>query len=388
MIVRSIQWQFRKFIAGIIGIGPKNVKMFEDLYLSKKKSEIEYPENVNLVLKHEPGDIEFSPKIVTLDSQKFFIRDVKNWPRFQQKLLIKHPERKLFSVQNAAILGPSGIIYDRSTRTAIFESAVEWDDDLDTNRVFGSPKLKKVTKIEGVAYSICSIGADGGFYHFFHEVLPKLKLIEDYLSFIDYIIISGEACEWKLKWLKEIPLILPKILWLDGNGHLTFDQLLFCNQLVKDQHPSYWSISVLKKFFLNYNKLADILPTAIVWATRKDENKRVIAWEDDIGSKFPDIKFIDFSNLSVSETITLCRSSAIFIGPHGAAFSNLIFCHETTKVIEIFDSEQLLPLYGRLSYTLGLEHLAIQINFKGKNKNEDFETLEKSLNLTNSSSEY
>ena len=68
----------------------------------------------------------------------------------------------------------------------------------------------------------------------------------------------------------------------------------------------------------------------------------------------------DFLTAPLSEHIALFNRAAIVIGPHGAGFSNLIFCRENTAVVEIgFDSSrgmQLDEMYFQLALGLHLRY--------------------------------
>jgi hypothetical protein len=65
-------------------------------------------------------------------------------------------------------------------------------------------------------------------------------------------------------------------------------------------------------------------------------------------------------NKPLSEHIAIFSRAAVVVGPHGAGFSNLIFCREGTAVIEIgYDSPEVLPLdemYFQLSLGLHLRY--------------------------------
>ena len=68
-------------------------------------------------------------------------------------------------------------------------------------------------------------------------------------------------------------------------------------------------------------------------------------------------------NAPLSEHIAMFSRAAVVVGPHGAGFSNLIFCREGTAVIEIgYDSPEVLQLdemYFQLSLGLHLRYWLI-----------------------------
>jgi hypothetical protein len=62
---------------------------------------------------------------------------------------------------------------------------------------------------------------------------------------------------------------------------------------------------------------------------------------------------------SLAEQISLFSRASAVVGPHGAAFSNLIWCHAATQVIEFFNPNYTPSYYLNLSKTLGLKYHSI-----------------------------
>ncbi len=165
-----------------------------------------------------------------------------------------------------------------------------------------------------------------------------------------------------MKWLNALAFKMPAIIWLEGNSHYRFDQVLFSNAVVADQQPSVWSAASIK---VNYNHLSKFTDKkTIIWASRSGLDQRAFKWEKLMADQFPFVKIVDFTLLSTEETTEICGECDVFIGPHGAGFSNIVFCKQTAVVVELFPDLELLPLYGRLSHSLGLKHFVINLNFE------------------------
>jgi hypothetical protein len=78
-------------------------------------------------------------------------------------------------------------------------------------------------------------------------------------------------------------------------------------------------------------------------------------------------KIIDDSPKSISEQFKLFQSAKIVLGPHGAGFSNILFCKKNTKVIEFFSGNYYPPYYFYLSGILGFDYYGIVENEKKLN---------------------
>jgi capsular polysaccharide biosynthesis protein len=63
---------------------------------------------------------------------------------------------------------------------------------------------------------------------------------------------------------------------------------------------------------------------------------------------------------SLEHHIALFAAASVVVGPHGAGFSNLVFCKQGTRVVEVgWDADDLMEMdnmYMRLSVALGLDY--------------------------------
>ena len=66
-----------------------------------------------------------------------------------------------------------------------------------------------------------------------------------------------------------------------------------------------------------------------------------------------DVEFIPDRPRSVAEQIRLFRDASLIIGPHGAGFTNLLWCAPRTKIIELFHGGYHPPYYYYLATMLG-----------------------------------
>lgn len=84
--------------------------------------------------------------------------------------------------------------------------------------------------------------------------------------------------------------------------------------------------------------------------------KRKVKNENDI---FPILKKYNFQIIednpkTIFEQFKIFQSAKIVLGPHGAGFSNILFCQKNTKIVEFFPKNYYPPHYFYLSGALGL----------------------------------
>ncbi|RZL68602.1 MAG: glycosyltransferase family 61 protein [Pedobacter sp.] len=349
----------KKYVNILFGTGPVKVESFFTIFPNKTNAILDLDERYSCLLKFEPGKIIFYDEVNIDPSQNLHFHPT----RYKNGGIFKTPDRYLFSLEAGCIFGTLGIIYDQVKRIAIDEATKDWFIPLKKNGLFTAFRINKPVYIDGVALSLCTVGSDGGFYHFLLEALPKLYLCEEIRHKIDYYIISGNKTDWKLKWLHRLGIREEQLIWQYGNAHYQFKQLLFTNKLNTDHQISSWSTDALRSLFKvdATEKKID----KVIYISRKNVLERELIWEDALLDKFPHIKKIDFSDMVPDETVKLMSEARYIIAPHGAGLANLAFANKGISVLELYPSEKnYFPCYQRLCNQMSIQHQVIWLDFQ------------------------
>ncbi|WP_299517094.1 DUF563 domain-containing protein [Mucilaginibacter sp.] len=321
-------------------------------------------ETLTDILIAEKGELLFYQPIPESYRDVLTGETVKQATKYYPGIIYKEEDRKLYSLASGYLIGLLGLVYDKTKRSFIDESAKLWTSDLATSEFVCQYHQPPVKHLPGVTLSCLTIGSDGGFYHFFHEVLPKFFFCQSVLPYTDHILINGPPVDWKEKWLRHIGLDLDKVIWIAYNSHYVCDQLLFTNRLIKDQHISNWSLNALKTLLRINETAAGQSSGDMIWISRKNVFARMIAWEDEVLRQFPAVKKVDVRDLSVTETIVLFSNASHVISAHGAGLSNILMCRPGTKILELFpDIKGYQPCYFRISTLCGLQHFVAEADF-------------------------
>lgn len=359
---------FKLILNYFLGIGPVRTREFKSLTL-KNPNFIDQPETLTTILKREKGTaICYGEPNIFGEEQLSHHRKIGNRYRYQAKGIYSEPDRILFSLERGCIFGSIGIIYDQKSRTAIKEAAEDWFKPISKHPLFTALRLKKPVFKKGVALSLCTTGADGGFYHFLLESIPKIAFCKEIFCSLDYIIVPGDETAWKKKWLDWLNIPNEKIIWQKSTSHYQFDQLLFTSRLIKDQQISLWQLNSLNQLLARDLVEKYHLKEKIVYITRKNVKERMLEWEEDFIANNPHLIVFDAAELSVNDTIVLFQQAKKIISPHGAGLSNLIFSKPGTTVIEIYPNDKTYqPCYQRICNLLGIHHSATWVDFENKN---------------------
>lgn len=352
----------RRLVNRLIGVGPYDLIPFSDI-LDEAHNEmshgIDHPESTTGILYQENTKwVKYSRPTLSL-TEKVSSRTVVNQTRYLEKGIFSEPPRIVYSLSNGGVAGNNGLVYDAKKRLAIKETVHNWTFSPRYQSVLLSPRFPPPIHLEGLTLSIVTLGAEG-FYHFFHESLPRLFLSRFLLDSIDYILINSCGEEWKTSWLKQIGIPIEKVIWIDGLSHYRCEQIIFVSDTVANEQPNSWSVTALRSLLgarSSQNK------DRWIWASRSDATSRQLSWENEMLNLFPKFEKVCFSKLSPKETISICSECKVFAGPHGAAFSNIVFCNSETLIIEFSPSCFKSPCFTRLADLCNLQHATLVADF-------------------------
>ncbi|RYZ18874.1 MAG: glycosyltransferase family 61 protein [Chitinophagaceae bacterium] len=334
------------------------------LVAAKYRKGIHEPEGQLQVLKEEPGSLFWYKAPQFLYNQPVKKVMIGGRDRYLDAGVFAEPKRTLYSLHYAGTIGTAGVVYLPQTRTVIKETAIGYETAPIEHSVLTAIRTSPAVHLPGTSISIIKMASEG-YYHFLLEALPKLLFCKELIDGVQQVVISGNDNNAILSWLQFAGVPAEKLRFTDGLTNYTYDQLLFSLDLVTDMQPSPWAVQQLRQAFpAPQNKK----PSRWIWASRSDSPSRNVAWEDELLQCFPKFEKVVFSTLSPSDVIALMNECLVFCGPHGAAFSNIVFQQEGTHVIEMYPEENhfFRPVYSRLADVCGLKHLYVTHDFQTK----------------------
>lgn len=258
--------------------------------------------------------------------------------------------RRLFLACNGHVFSAKGIVYNPYYNCTVLETVEEWGNDVNNSTEYTRITKQPLYSLSGVTISLLSIGAVYNYAHFLFDSIARLVLLDKVPVVADRILISGPKTAWKEKIISHLRLS-EKVVWVEAEDELQCEQLVFTNRINYSRHISPFAISAIRKLFL-LGTDSGVLPRPhrILFASRTNAKDRQHKFENLIQELLPSIvEIVDFEQLSMEETIKRCSECKCFIGVHGAAFSNLVFCNPHTKVAE-FQIESVLPEWHRNYY--------------------------------------
>ena len=260
---------------------------------------------------------------------------------------------------------------------------VAWDGN---NRIIsdvsaGYPKLihklsnrSDLTTLTG---TVCFLGnrVASNYYHWMNDVIPKLGVLQDSgiaLDSIDMFVLPGLPHPFHNETLSHFGIKANRIHRFTHGKYIKADKLLM---------PVYGSnehlVRVNVEAWTNLHSLqsahsSDFLCSSFVddnvksnakklYISRGNEGSRGISNEPELCDYLKSHGFtvIRAEEHTVSEQAALFSNADVIFGPHGAGFTNIVFCKKGTKVIEIYN-DWTASCFWFISEFKGLKHYAHQ----------------------------
>ena len=237
------------------------------------------------------------------------------------------PKAHLCFLKNARVVNENGVVISYDNRVfADFTS--ELGKPIEEYEVFKSYINKPQFKKECLA-TITSTG-NIGYYHWIFESLPRLKLLEEVIDEIDYLIVPYNLKRFHLETLSLLGFPEEKLLKIRDGGHLLCENLF----VPSVSSVSKWACDFLRESFIPED-VAE--PHRLIYISRNDALYRKIVNEEEVEDYLRDIGFeiVQMSELSFLEGVKICAEARIVVGPHGAGLSNTVFCRNA-KILEMF----------------------------------------------------
>lgn len=244
--------------------------------------------------------------------------------------------------------------------------------------IFLQWRLPPLSNIEG-RVALLSAPGSHSYFHWMLNALPRFHLLQAEgvnLEDIDYFILS-QNCNTRFhqESFKALGIPQTKIKLASWDFHATAQHLViphgFClpaqstpeDVLRYKKYGSFlgnvprWACDFVRQVFLPSSSFNFSNQGRKIYVTRKTSIRRVLN-EPEVIEFLTKHGFetVDLADFSVAEQAKLLNSASAVVAVHGAGLTNLVFCREQTKVIEIFSQDYVKLNYWGLCNILNLDY--------------------------------
>lgn len=251
---------------------------------------------------------------------------------------------------NAAIIAPDGqTIWDLS-----HWHEVQREDNWLLATAWPSPK--------GLSGSLAPIIVQPGwgraYYHWMFEVLPRVHLVQTSPHHVDMYALHSCQKGFQVETLTMLGIKPEEVLELTEPSRIHSSRLVLTPVLEAVAPP--WVCNFLRLLFLGPEPVAVGKRRRLYISRAGAQRGRPVANEREIEAILGSRGFetVRLEELRVREQAKLFASAEVVVGPHGAGFTNLVFCPPGAKIVEFFNRSYVHPLYWMLSNRLQLRYYA------------------------------
>ena len=264
---------------------------------------------------------------------------------------------------SSAVITPDGkILGDLSPETP-FLSPGHPDNHPSKHSIFDLPYLSPPEYINGTVAVLTGV-LNNIYFHWMFDILPRFSLLNCTeanldLNTIDYFLVINNL-PFQQESLEKLGIASSKIISVDRHKHIQVKELIVPSFPGTVAWMPQWTCDFLRKMFLpeNYSNLEQ---NKLIYISRQKSGVRRLINEEEIISILDKHGFIvvNLETMSIDEQALLLSQAKVVISPHGSGLTNLVFCREGTKVIEIFSPYYVYPCYWLVSNLVGLEYYYI-----------------------------
>lgn len=273
-------------------------------------------------------------------------------------------------LRKVILSGYSGLIFDKINNGFIIESGMTYIRMLKAKSSFR--KTYPVKAIDNLCTSIHLYPwARKNIYHWFIECLPRLIQIREVSNSYSQlnILIPNEIPNYQEQTIEILKKSLPsnvKIIRISPNCNYFLESYLFLPFVTPDMFgflPSRISKELSSLLIEGFGCMNDEhIDKKMIYISRRKAKKRRISNETEllraIESKY-DIEIHTPEDYHYAKQVKLFATAKTVISAHGAGLTNILFCEEGTRVIELMPSNKVKLHYFGLAKSKNLDYLYI-----------------------------
>lgn len=284
----------------------------------------------------------------------------------------KFDESYVFSISNALAISSPSIIFPKPDQYLIEHLDYKNIDIDQLSQSFYSQGIKQLlwsvlnqeTMIQGNVLLLDFTKATT----YFHWVMDGLTKIALFMRLFPEITDLKVICplsklSWQLESLESLGLTQEQLIFLD-QGKVRIEKLWIADYI--RNYPQLYPndiVSILKEKIVTNLQLENIQQKVIpyIYIKRKAKAGRAVVNEEELMRCLFKYGFVDYflEDMKFQDQVKLFSQAKIVVAPHGAGLTNLIFCEETTKIIELFGN-YLNPVFYKIATAKGMEYSLLQ----------------------------
>ena len=260
----------------------------------------------------------------------------------------QYPDTFGICIPGGRVIGGRGSVIAPDGKI-LFDVSVDWSaggNDATRHPLLRRKRLAKSERLGGIS-TVLATSESARFFHWMTDALPRLEILRHTSPVpweeIDHFVIS-EGIPAIRESLSLLGIRDERFVVAGSESHFLCDWLHVPSLPRAPGNVPPWAVRFLKSYFV---KSTPRRRTKRIYLSRAKASGRRVLNEAEIWPLLSDRGFsnVTLEDLSLIDQIALFSEAEAVVGPHGAGFTNLIWCAPDTKVVEFFS-----PRYVNLCY--------------------------------------
>lgn len=257
------------------------------------------------------------------------------------------------TLEGGRVYGPNGLVITREDHV-IDETTGSFRGAPKPHPIFNAIKLPSVTKVPG---RLAAVGYNyaHGYYHWMLEILPRFEILRRAGLQYDHLYMNPITTRFQAETLPAVGLNESHAIWASERTHLKAEQLIVPSLPAAPGQIPHWVCQFLRERFLPADSRKG--KERLLVSRRKAARRRVLN-EKHLRKALEAYGFreVMLEDCSIADQARLFASAETIVATHGAALTNLVFCHPGTSVVELFASTRTYNNYQVLSHLMDLPY--------------------------------
>jgi len=272
-----------------------------------------------------------------------------------------HPDFFVSVIPHATVVGMNGAVITDNYRLL-------WDVFYDWPRSFGYHREYKrrwpaPLEIPGTTAVLNTFAAGDNYYHWMFNLLPQLDLVRrsSLRDEVDRFLVASQKKSFQVDSLNLLNVAANQIISQDEHPIVRCERLMIPAVVDYTSHnnPPPWACHFLRQSFLPHAVVPQLCAQRI-FIDRSDAKYRRLLNLSEFAGILEEYGFtaIQLERYTFAEQVHLFARAEVIIGAHGAGLTNIVFCAQRAKVVEIFPTgfAKARSVYQQISAIVGLDY--------------------------------
>jgi hypothetical protein len=265
-------------------------------------------------------------------------------------------EAYVFTLPNGRVVSPYQAILTEQDVYLEDESYEFHSYQILDRRFFAERRnLPPVKHVSGTVAHISAYGDDGNIFHFIHNSLPRLALVQQspWADKVDQYYVSTDQFSFIRSTLDLLEIPESKRIYGNHVPHIEAENLIATTRPDRFGNLELWNFELVRNLLLS--KLGERKPKEKIYISRKTASQRRVTNEEElvqtlVGQGF---KIVVMDELTVKEQAETMRDASVVIGAHGANLTFINLIDPGTVVVELFPRNYVVSCYYQLAAMAG-----------------------------------